>query len=241
MERVFYNTVLGASRLQHDGRAFYYSDYHSPGKKSYFPDAWPCCSGTLPQVTSDYRLLVYFRDAGGLFVNMYVPSTLRWKATNGAHCTLTQTGDYPLDGRITMRLRASRPIDMQIRVRRPAWSPNPTVSVNGTPVPAPITAGFANLRRRWQDGDLVALKLALPMRLESIDNQHPETVALMIGPLVLFPISENLPSLTRAQLLTAARLSNVAAWQVNSESGPLKLLPFTEIQNEPYNTYVTVT
>ncbi len=87
----------------------------------------------------------------------------------------------------------------------------------------------------------MALKLALPMRLESIDNQHPETVALMIGPLVLFPISENLPSLTRAQLLTAARLSNVAAWQVNSESGPLKLLPFTEIQNEPYNTYVTVT
>ncbi len=39
MERVFYNTVLGAKPLQKDGRAFYYSDYHSPARKTYFPDA----------------------------------------------------------------------------------------------------------------------------------------------------------------------------------------------------------
>ena len=241
MERVFYNTVLGASPLQRDGRAFYYSDYHSPGKKSYFPDAWPCCSGTLPQVTSDYRLLAYFRDADGLFVNMYLPSTLRWTASNGSHCTLTQTGDYPLDGRIVIRLRASRPVDTEIRFRVPAWSPNPSFSVNGVPVPAPTSAGFASLRRRWQDGDSVVLKLALPMRLEFIDEQHPNTVALMMGPLVLFPIGEKPPSLTRDQLLTAARLAQVAAWQVDTESGPLKLLPFTQIQDEPYNTYVTIT
>jgi hypothetical protein len=50
MERVLYNTVLGAKRLEPDGRAFYYSDYHFDGAKTYFPDAWPCCSGTLPQV-----------------------------------------------------------------------------------------------------------------------------------------------------------------------------------------------
>ena len=45
MERVFYNTVLGAKPLQKDGRAFYYSDYHSPATKVYFPDAWPCLLG----------------------------------------------------------------------------------------------------------------------------------------------------------------------------------------------------
>lgn len=39
MERVLYNTVTGAKPLQADGRAFYYSDYHLPGRKVYFPDA----------------------------------------------------------------------------------------------------------------------------------------------------------------------------------------------------------
>src|SRR5581483_6223611 len=95
MERVFYNTVLGAKPLHSDGRAFYYSDYHSPGAKSYFPDAWPCCSGTFPQVACDYRLLAYFRDDAGIFVNLYMPSTLRWTTPEGAQLTLEQTGDYP--------------------------------------------------------------------------------------------------------------------------------------------------
>ncbi len=140
-----------------------------------------------------------------------------------------------------MRLHASRPVNMDIRVRIPAWSPNPSLSVNGKPVPVQITAGFASLRRTWHDGDSVLLKLALPMRLESIDDQHSDTVALMMGPLVLFPIGENPTSLTRAQLLTAARLPEVAGWQVNTQAGPLKLLPFSEIKDEPYSTYVTVT
>ena len=62
MERVLYNTVLGAKRLEPDGHAFYYSDYNVSGRRVYFPDAWPCCSGTLPQVAADYRILTYFRD-----------------------------------------------------------------------------------------------------------------------------------------------------------------------------------
>ncbi len=88
MERVLYNTVLGAKELQADGRAFYYSDYHSFGKKSYFPDKWPCCSGTLPQVACDYRVLTYFRDVKGVYVNLYLPSTVKWTDREGAQLTL---------------------------------------------------------------------------------------------------------------------------------------------------------
>src|SRR5581483_1620162 len=94
MERVLYNTVLGAKQLQTDGRAFYYSDYHSPGRKVYFPDAFPCCAGTLPQVAADYRILVYFHDVDGLYVNLYLPSTLRYTSPDGAQIQLTQSGGY---------------------------------------------------------------------------------------------------------------------------------------------------
>ena len=95
MERVLYNTVLGAKRLEPDGHAFYYSDYNSSGSKFYFADRWPCCSGTLPQVAADYRILIYFRDPAGVYVNLYLPSALKWTAADGAQVSLTQSGDYP--------------------------------------------------------------------------------------------------------------------------------------------------
>ena len=240
MERVFYNTVLGARPLQPDGRAFYYSDYHSPGAKSYFPDAWPCCSGTLPQVACDYRILAYFHDPDGIFVNLYTPSTLRWTAADGAQLTLAQTGDYPLEGKIAMRLRASRPSSFAVRLRIPAWSSGPAVRVNGERVPASVETGFATVRRRWEDGDRMELELALPLRLEAIDRKHPDTVALLRGPLVLFPITESAPSVTRRQLLSAVRLPRKSGWQAHTGSGPLLLLPFTAIEDQPYTTYLTV-
>jgi hypothetical protein len=242
MERVFYNTVLGAKPLQSDGQAFYYSDYHSSGRKSYFPDAWPCCSGTLPQVAADYRILTYFHNSDDIFVNLYLPSTLRWTSTDGAQLTLAQTGNYPLEGKITMHLRASRPSNFAIMVRIPAWSSEtgPIIRVSGERVSASIEAGFAQLQRRWKDGDRIELELALPMRLEAINAKHPDTVALLRGPLVLFPVTESRPAVTRQQLLSAVQLSQQSAWQAETGSGPLRLLPFSAITDERYATYLNV-
>jgi DUF1680 family protein len=243
MERVFYNTVLGAKPLQSDGRAFYYSDYNSSGSKVYFPDAWPCCSGTLPQVAADYRMLTYFRDAGGVFVNLYLPSTLRWTNTDGAQLVLTQTGDYPFEGKVSMYLRAFRPSNFGLRLRIPAWSSQvgPLIRINGEPASAPVQTGFANLQRTWKDGDRVELELALPLRVEAIDPNHPETVALLRGPLVLFAIADRPPAVTRQELLSAIQLSGqTTTWTAKTASGPLLLRPFSSINDERYSTYLNV-
>lgn len=252
MERVLYNTVLGAKRLEPDGQAFYYSDYNFSGSKFYFSDRWPCCSGTLPQVAADYRILIYFRDPAGIYVNLYLPSTLKWTAADGARMSLTQSGDYLIGGRIGMTLRASRPSDFALRLRIPAWASRsvpsirvtPSIRVNGAPVLPAVTSGFAGIRRQWKDGDRVELELPMPLRLEAIDPEHPETVALVRGPLVLLAISDQAPKITRQQLLAANRVSggdpNKPAWQVETPSGPIRLLPFTAISDEHYSTYLTV-
>ncbi len=241
MERVLYNTVLGAKPLQADGHAFYYSDYHSPATKVYFPDAFPCCSGTLPQVAADYRILAYFSDPDGVFVNLYLPSTLHWTSTDGAQLSLTQSGDYPISGKISMHLRASHPARLALRLRIPAWSAQAAlIRVNGEPIPVSIDTGFAVLQRTWKDGDRIELELALPMRLEAIDANHPETVALVRGPLVLFAMTGDPPVLTRQQLLTAAQLPNQTVWRTATASGPLLFRPFTAIEDQPYSTYVKV-
>jgi uncharacterized protein len=240
MERVLYNTVLGAKRLEPDGTAFYYSDYHSPGGKVYFPDAWPCCSGTLPQVAADYRILIYFHDAGGVFVNLYLPSTVRWTGAGGTQLALTQSGEYPVEGKITMRLRASRPSNFALRLRIPAWSLQvpPLIRINGEHFPVPIQNGFVSLQRSWKDGDRVELGFALTVRVEAIDVHHPKTVAVLRGPLVLFAVADNPPAVARQQLLSAVKLPQQTTWRADTSSVPLLLRPFFAINDESYWTYL---
>ncbi len=241
MERVLYNTVLGAKRLQPDGRAFYYSDYHAPGSKTYFPDKWPCCSGTLPQVAADYRILVYFRDGDDVFVNLYLPSTVRWINKNGAQVALTQSGDYPLENKAQFRLHASRPCEFALRLRIPAWSSEATaIRVNGEAVSTRADRGFATIRRQWKDGDTIDIEFPLPVRLEPIDPAHADTVALMRGPLVLFAMTKHSPKVRREQLLAATKVSGQPVWRAETDSRPLLLRPFTAIGDEQYLTYLTV-
>lgn len=64
-------------------------------------------------------------------------------------------------------------------------------------------------------------------------------MALLSGPLVLFPIGETMPAVTRAQLLAAAKTGK-ETWEVKTAAGRMKMLPFTAIGNEPYSTYVNI-
>ena len=76
-------------------------------------------------------------------------------------------------------------------------------------------------------------------RLEPVDPQHPQTVALLSGPLVLFAVTDNPSSMTRADLLAARRMDQ-RSWQVKTAGGTIKMLPFTDIEDEQYSTYLRV-
>jgi len=239
MERMMYNTVLGAKPLQSDGRTFYYSDYNLKGRKIYCDHRWPCCSGTLPQVAADYRINTYFRDARGIYVNLYIPSTVRW-AHDSAEVSLTQKTSYPFDSLVQCELKVSRPVEFEVNLRIPSWAEDASISVNGKRVSEPVVPGsFATLRRQWKTGDRVEVDLKLTKRLEAIDARHPNTVALLSGPLVLFAITEAAPGVTRQQLLSAKKTGE-QKWQVETAAAPLNLLPFTAISDEQYSTYLVV-
>jgi DUF1680 family protein len=241
MERVMYNTVLGAKPLMADGRTFYYSDYNFQGRKVYRGDQhWACCSGTLPQVAADYRINTYFRDPQGVWINLYIPSTLRWKQ-DGADVALAQESLYPFESLMQFTVKTSHARDFILNFRIPAWAKGAHISVNGRSFETEIIPGtFAAIHRTWNDGDRIEVDLPMTNRLEPVDPQHPQTVALLFGPLVLFAITDSQPSPTRSELLAAKRMDR-RTWQVNTTSGPLKFLPFTDIGDEQYSTYLRVT
>ena len=240
MERVLYNTVLGAKRLQPDGSAFYYSDYNFQGHKVYHPDKWPCCSGTLPQIAADYGISAYLQDSRGVYVNLYVPSTVTW-IPDGVKCRLKQTTEYPYDSRIQLDLSVSRPLTFSVFLRIPQSASDPTMSVNGTRGLVKLTPGtFAEIRREWKDGDRIELNLPFTTRLEAVDEQHPDTMALLYGPLVLFRTTTDQPAnLTRSALLSAKQMSaNGRTW--STETGDLQFKTFIDIEDEHYSAYSRV-
>ena len=242
MERVMYNTVLGAKPLQSDGRAFYYADYNFAGKKVYSNHIFPCCSGTLPQVAADYRINTYFRDRRGVYVNLYLPSTVRW-LQDGAKLSLSQNSAYPFEDSVSLEVSTSKAKEFALSLRIPEWAQGARIEVNGKRWPdSPAPGTFATISRKWRNGDHLDLDLPRTMRLELIDAQHPEIAALLCGPLVLFAISDDSEqlSLTRTQLLTAKQTGQ-QVWEASSARGPVKLLPYVAIDEEPYSTYLHVT
>jgi uncharacterized protein len=241
MERTMYNTVLGAKPLQENGKNFYYADYNFDAKRVYKEARWACCSGTLPQVAADYRINAYFRGPRAVYVNLYVPSTLRW-VENGAALSLTQESDYPFEDHLTFTLTSSKPTELAIHFRIPAWADGASVSVNGVRQRGAAAPGrFAAIHREWKTGDRVELELPLRMRIEAIDSRHPDIVALVRGPLVLMAVKplEDGPihRVTREQLLSARRVSE-RQWQSNSTNGPVTMLPFISLGDRPYTTYM---
>lgn len=241
MERVMFNTVLGARPMQPDGRAFYYADYNLAGRKVYSTHRFPCCSGTLPQVAADYGINAYFREPHGLYVNLYLPSSVRW-VQGGARCMLTQSGEYPFADLVSMRIAAQQPREFTLYLRIPAWAVGARIEVNGARWTSAAEPGrFAALTRTWHDGDRIELALPRTLRLEAIDRQHPDTVALLAGPVVLFPVGaagERAP-LERSDLL-AVRQVEPRRWQTRSASAPLTFLPYVAIDEQEYSTFLTV-
>ncbi|HET7102550.1 MAG TPA: beta-L-arabinofuranosidase domain-containing protein [Terracidiphilus sp.] len=241
MERVLYNTILGAWPIQPDGTSFYYSDYANTGHKVWYGQKWPCCSGTFPQVAADYHVSAYLRSADGVYVNLYTPSGVQWTAFGGRH-SLRQVTRYPFDSKIEIQVAASQPSEYTLYLRIPHWAtPSPTVLVNGSRVASGVEAGtFAAIHRTWKDGDRVEIELPMPLRLEPVDANHPSLVALLRGPLVLMAAADSQPSFDRASLLRAAPLHNAQGdWAVAAADGKRTIMrPFMSIDKENYSAYV---
>ena len=180
MERVLYNTVLGAKPVLADGTAFYYSDFSMSGHKSYGRDKWPCCSGTLPQIAADYGISSYFAGVAGsgtgpaeaehvgLTVNLYVPSRVTWQHA-GSPVTLTQQTNYPALPNTMLTLALKKDAEFPMAFRIPAWSTRTRVSVNGKPTGTASTPGTWHVvQRTWQDGDRIEIEFDMPLRTETL-------------------------------------------------------------------------
>ena len=242
LERLLYNTVLGAKDPE-DDHFFYNSDYHAAAQKGFSSATWPCCSGTMPEAVADYLINAYFHSEEGIYVNLFVSSEVRWKIA-GAPVKLIQTTGYPESEESELRLEVDTPAEFTIYIRIPGWlHSSAEIAVNGkrTSMPADPRS-FAAVRRRWQTIDLIQVKLTFSFRTEPIDEQHPNTVALMRGPLMLVAPNPGLKGPKMAAFSSGVlRPSPFArqSFELQETRQKLRFMPFYAVKDETYTNYLT--
>ncbi len=185
IERLLYNGIGAALPITDNGKNFYYSDYRvAGGAKTYARSTYTCCSGTYIQAVTEYNNLVYFKDAGSIYVNLYLPSEVVWRRSDG-EVKLTQETKYPEADEVALTVGVKQPARFALKFRIPQWAHDVSCSVNGEEVRGDRTPGkWATIDRQWSDGDKVQIRFPLRFRYEPVDKWHPDRVAVVRGPLV---------------------------------------------------------
>lgn len=186
IERLLYNGLGASLHIHGAGRNFYYSDYRMAGGiKVYRWDNFTCCSGTYFQNLADLYNLIYYRSPGALYVNLYLPSSVVW-SHDGQKITIAQQTEYPVTdtGVLSVQMERSAKFDLNFRV--PEWCKGMSLKVNGSPASVVCKPGtWAKLSRTWNPGDKVELNTPMPLRMEPVDRQHPDRIAVVRGAVVL--------------------------------------------------------
>jgi DUF1680 family protein len=241
LERVLFNTILAVKSPDSDGDYPYYSTYSPSAEKVYYKKKWPCCSGTLVQTVADYPLNIYFHAAAknAIYVNLYTPSTASLNV-NSTPLHIMQETSYPAEDTTTLHLRPVHSMRFTVNLRIPAWlTQTASIAINGKTIAVSAQPGtFAAIDRTWHPGDNITLTLPQQFRTEAIDDQHPETVALMRGPVQYVALNPT-QELGKEPLTLPASLKSVGpqSFIENYSGRQIVFVPLHHIQNETYTSY----
>jgi DUF1680 family protein len=182
-ERTLYNGIL-ASQDPDSGMVTYFQGARPGYMKLYHTpeDSFWCCTGTGMENHVKYRDSIYFRGDGTLYVNLFIPSSVRWSEQDAV---LTQTTAFPETPTSTLRWTLKRPTQFALKLRHPRWSRTAAVLVNGAEAANSRAPGsYIEIARTWRDGDTVELRLAMHHAIERAPAA-PDIFAFTYGPLVL--------------------------------------------------------
>jgi DUF1680 family protein len=187
MELLLYNAVLPGVSFSGD-QFCYVNPLASSGKAKrhdWFPV--PCCPTNVVRILPSLGHYIYSRSQDGLWVNLYVQSEVTTTLPEGGEVKLSQTGNYPWEGRLRFKVGVSAPREFNLNLRIPGWAKGAACTINGQGTPLSVSNGYARIRRQWANSDEIELNLPIETERLEAHPQVPEDrgkVALRRGPLI---------------------------------------------------------
>lgn len=182
-ERAMFNQIL-SSQNPVDGHVLYNQSLEMGGHKEFQdPDWFTCCIGTGMENHSKYAANIYFYNSDELYVNQFIASELYWEEKG---LVLKQTTAYPDEQSTKIEFTCQTKLPLILKIRYPRWAENGIeIKVNGSVKQVKEKPGsFVNIRRYWNDGDVVEVNIPFSLRLETMPDDA-NRVAVFYGPLVL--------------------------------------------------------
>ncbi|MFM1548656.1 MAG: glycoside hydrolase family 127 protein [Lentisphaeria bacterium] len=197
IERALYNGIIAGASL--DGKRFFYDNYlascpgthqftgqRDPVRRDWFDTA--CCPPNLARLLASLGQYVYSQTVDSVFVHLFVNGETGI-SIGGRDVRLVQRTQYPWNENVRIDVSPASSATFTVAVRIPGWCEDARVTVNGEAVATTsgLSRGYLKLRRRWEKGDRIQLRLCMPVeRVES----HPSVrhncgrIALQRGPVV---------------------------------------------------------
>jgi len=210
-EETMYNALLGSTDLA--GRHFYYDNPLVEGKPRYLWHVCPCCVGNIPRTLLMVPTWTYTKSDTGIYVNLFIGSTINVERVAGTDVEMVQATDYPWSGKVVITVNPKQPKEFTVFVRVPnrttseLYTPTPAVNglkllkVNGEVVPEIMENGYAAITREWQAGDKIELEMPMEIQVVKADEHIAAErgfVALRYGPLIYSVETADQPKLDRA-------------------------------------------
>ena len=189
MELGLYNG--GLSGLSQDGINYFYENkLESNGKDSRW--AWhhcPCCTMNVSRLVASIGGYFYSTGKNLIAVHLYGGASATLDL-DGNKVRLSETSNYPWDGKIILKVSPGKAAEFTMKVRIPAWAEKKAkASVNGKAlhVGGNLQKGYLTIRREWNEGDTIRLDLPMDVRriyANPLVKADQSKVALARGPLV---------------------------------------------------------
>lgn len=199
LEKAIYNTLL--SGIAMDGKHFFYVNplevvpeiakknptmkHVKTTRQQWFGVA--CCPPNIGRTLASMGNYIYAVDQNAIFVNLFIGSQIDAKLQAG-DVTLNMTADYPRYGKINMSVKPlENGKEFIIAIRKPAYSRNVIVRVNGQDAEYRMEKGYLYLNREWSIDDQITVELDVNFRYVRSNPKVRDNlgkVCLMKGPWV---------------------------------------------------------
>ena len=205
-----------------------------------------CCEGQGTRLIGSLPEHIYSIASDGLYVNLFEPSTIRWKQ-NGQTLSLKMTTKFPFHPDVRLEFSAARPASARIRVRVPSWAAREMeVYVNGSHVATGRPGSYVVIDRTWSNGDKVAFRLPAVLRVTRYEgaDQIPghERYAVLYGPVLLAAVGAPEVRLRGVDAAHAERLTQMLQPQPGRplhytvEKNPgIHYMPYWQVDTQPFN------
>ncbi len=138
-----------------------------------------CCACIGAAGTALFPLMSIMTQADGFVLNEYNNGTVIATTPAGNPITLTLSGYFFDEGHATVTLALDAPETFTLRLRVPAWSHEPTITVNGET--CAVNSGYVDLTREWKNGDNLTLDCNPEVEITELNGK----IAFTFGALAL--------------------------------------------------------